>query len=277
MSARIPVAGSPAPSRTSEMRSPWQVTLSVWHALFIREVLARTTGDRLGWFWMLGEPVALIALMVTIRTFARDRSLIDGVEYIPWLIVGLIAFFLFREGMTRSLSAIAANQALFAYRQVKPIDPVLVRCLLEGIMKTAVLLILISISTLLGYRTLPVDPLGAMFVWFSIWLLGLGTGLTVSVAVRLVPDIDHFIKMLMMPMFILSGAIFPVQTLPHQIQQYLLYNPVLHGLECLRRDFFAGYRSMQAVDLAYLWQWILVLLALGLALHVRFGARLKAK
>ncbi|WP_295399079.1 ABC transporter permease [uncultured Thiocystis sp.] len=259
------------------MRSHWQVTWSVWHALFMREVLARTTGDRLGWFWMLGEPVAFIVIMVGIRSLIGRTGGIIGADYIPWLIVGITAFFLFRESVIRAINAIEANQALFAYRQVKPIDPVLVRSALEGLLKTTVLMILMAMSTLLDYDMLPADPLGAMLVWLSMWLLGLGGGLVVSVGARLVPDIGHVIKMLMLPMFIMSGAIFPIQSIPHAFQRYLLYNPVLHGLELLRADFFTGYTAVQGVSFEYLWHWNLALLALGLALHLRFAARLKAK
>ena len=259
------------------MRSPWQVTWSVWHALFMREVLARTTGDRLGWFWMLGEPVAFIAIMTSIRGLMGRTRLIIGADFIPWLIVGITAFFLFRETLTRAMTAIEGNQATFAYRQVQPIDPVLARCAMEGLLKTLVLLILITAATLLGEPILPADPLRAMWIWLSIWLLGLGAGLVVSVVARLIPDVQHIIKMLMLPMFIVSGALFPAQTIPYPMQQMLLYNPVLHALEVLRLSVFDGYKAIDGASLAYVWHWNLILLALGLALHVRFAERLKAQ
>jgi len=63
-----------------------------------------------------------------------------------------------------------------------------VRNVLEGLLKTLVLFILIAGVALLGYDILPSDPLGAMFVWISIWLLGLGAGLVVSVVGALVPE-----------------------------------------------------------------------------------------
>ena len=259
------------------IRSPWQVTWSVWHALFMREVLARTMGNRLGWFWMLAEPVAFITIMVGIREMMGRIRLVTGAEFIPWLIVGITAFFLFRESFTRSLTAIEANQALFAYRQVKPIDPVLVRSTMEAVLKSVVLLILMVIGVLLGMDVLPDDPLGALFLWCSIWLLGLGGGLVMSIVVRLVPDTQHVVGMLMLPMFMLSGAIFPIQTMPHSIQVYLLYNPVLHGVELLRLEFFSGYTAISGVSLDYLWHWSLAILTLGLALHRRFESRLKAQ
>ncbi|ACL72392.1 ABC 2 transport system integral membrane protein [Thioalkalivibrio sulfidiphilus HL-EbGr7] len=259
------------------MRTHWEVTRSVWHATFMREALARTTGDRFAWFWMLAEPIAFVVIMVLVRELLGRLRLIMGAEWIPWLVVGLVAFFLFREGVLRSMGAVEANRGLFAYRQVKPVDPVLVRNVLEGLLKTLVLFILIAGVALLGYDILPSDPLGAMFVWISIWLLGLGAGLVVSVVGALVPEVGRLVRMMMLPMFLLSGVIIPLQTLPHQVQVYVIYNPVVHGLESLRLSFFEGYKSLPGIDLTYLWLWSLSMIALGLALHLRFDMRLKAQ
>ncbi|EAR21666.1 ABC transporter permease [Nitrococcus mobilis] len=259
------------------MRSSWLVTWSVWHALFMREALARTMANRFAWFWMFAEPVAFVVIMIAVRELLGRVRFATGAEFIPWLIVGLTGFFLFREGVLRSIGAVDANQGLFAYRQVKPVDPVLVRNTLEGILKTLVLVILIVGASLLGHDILPADPLGAILAWASLWLLGMGGGLIVAVGATLVPEFGVVTKLTMLPMFLLSGAMIPLHALPHDIQQYLLYNPVLHAVECLRLSFFAGYRSLAGVNLMYVWCWALPMIALGLALHIRFAMRLKAK
>lgn len=259
------------------MRSSWQVTWSVWHALFMREALARTTANRFAWLWMLAEPVLFVVVMIAVRTLIGRVHLIIGADFIPWLIVGLTGFFLFREGVLRSLGAVDANQGLFTYRQVMPVDPVIVRNSLEGLLKTIVLVILVTGASLLGYDTLPDKPLQAMYAWVSLWLLGFGGGLVVSVGATLIPELGLVTRISMLPMFLLSGVILPLQVLPHYIQQYLLYNPVLHGLEYLRLSFFVGYKSLNGVSLMYVWYWLLALIALGLALHLRFAMRLKAK
>lgn len=260
------------------MRSPWQVTWSVWHALFMREVLARTMGDRMGWFWLLGEPIAFIAFMVSIRTFLGRTREVIGAEFVPWLIIGLTGFFLIRNAITRGMSAIQANQALFAYRQIKPVDPLLVRHAMEGLLQTIVLLILIGVAVLSEVDgVLPDDVLGVTFFWLSLWLLGLGFALVVSVAVRLIPDLERLVKMSTFPLLILSGVILPLQRFPPSILEYLLYNPIAHGLELLRSRYFEGYHLLTGVSLEYLWRWILLSLALGLALHARFERKLKAR
>ncbi|MFP4081078.1 MAG: ABC transporter permease, partial [Ectothiorhodospira sp.] len=61
------------------------------------------------------------------------------------------------------------------------------------------------------------------------------------------------------------------------VQEYVLYNPILHGLEILRLAFFEGYKAVNGVSLAYLWYWVIGATTLGLALHLRFAQRLKAR
>jgi len=257
-------------------RTSWQVTRSVWHAMFIREALARTMADRMAWFWMLFEPIALILMMLVIRTVIMGRMRhIDGAEFIPWMIVGLFGFFLVRENMMRPIGAIDANKGLFAYRQVKPIDPVLVRCYLEGLLKTFIFILFIVAGTLLGFGLIPAAPLEAIFVWASLWGLGLSAGLIFSALAGLVPEIGKILRIISLPLLIISGVIFPLNFLPHELLAYLMWNPIVHGLESLRGAFFPLYRPISGTSLLYLWYWVLGMTTLGLMLHVRFELRLK--
>ncbi len=245
--------------------------------MFMREALARTTVDRFAWFWMIVEPAAHVAVMVLLRTFVGNAKFVTGAEFVPWMITGLLAFFLFREGLMRSLGAIDANKGLFAYRQVKPVDPVLVRCFLEGVLKTFIFLLFIAGGALLGMDIIPHDPLSAIASWLSIWLLGVGAGLVISASDALIPEIGRVVRIAMLPLLIISGAMFPLDFLSYDILQYLLYNPIVHGIESLRLSFFVGYRSMNGISMIYLWLCTLSLIAFGLMLHIRYEKRLKAQ
>lgn len=257
-------------------RTPWQVTRSVWHAMFIREALARTMADRMAWFWMLFEPIAMILMMLAVRTVIMGRMRhIDGAELIPWMITGLFGFFLVRENMMRPIGAIDANKGLFAYRQVKPIDPVLVRCYLEGLLKSFIFVLFIIAGTLLEVNLLPAEPLEALFAWFSLWCLGLGAGLIFSALAGLVPEVGKILRIISMPLLIISGVIFPLNFLPHDLLVYVMWNPIVHGLEALRAAFFPMYRTVQGASLVYLWYWALGMITIGLILHLRFELRLK--
>lgn len=262
---------------TARLRTPWQVTRAVWLALFLREFMGRVSADRLAWFWMLFEPIAMMGIMVAIRTVALggDRH-IAGVNFVLWLLVGLLGFFLFRENMVRSIGSIEAGRALYSYRQVKPVDLVLVRGFLEGSLKTFILGLFIAVGTLLGVDAFPGDFMLALFAWMSLWLLGLGVGLVLSALSALVPEIGKIARITNLPLLIISGVIIPMNFLPHDILQYLMWNPILHGLELLRSGFFPNYRPIVGLDATYLWFWVLSLLTLGFMLQIRFEVRLKA-
>ena len=258
-------------------RTPWQVTRSVWYAMFMREAISRTMADRMGWFWMIAEPMAFTLIMVGIRSFIRGDRFIVNADFIPWMITGLMGFFLIREGMLRGLGAVNANTALFAYRQVQPVDPVLVRTALEGLLRSFIFLLFIAGALMLGVDMKPDNAITAMAWWFSLWSLGLGLGLITSVAGTLVPEVGTVVRMLSLPLLILSGVIFPLNNLPHWLLEYLMYNPIVHGLELLRAGFFEGYVVIHGTSATYFWMFTLSALALGLLMHVRFKERLKAK
>ena len=258
-------------------RTSWQVTRSVWHALLMREALARTTGNRMAWFWMLFEPAAMIAIMVAIRSVAGGSNIrTSGAEFVPWLICGLFGFFLFRENMMRSIGAVNANKALFAYRQVLPIDPVIIRCFVEGMLKSVIFVMFIMIGELMGANLFPSNILYALEAWLALWLLGLGAGLSLSASSTLIPEIGKIVQLTSLPLLLMSGVMFPLNFLPYEIQQYLLLNPIVHGLETLRTAFFPLYRSLNGISITYLWLWALSLATFGLMLHLKFAIRFRA-
>lgn len=263
---------------TLQRRTPWQVTRSVWFAMFMREAVSRTMADRMGWFWMIFEPVAFVAIMIAVRTQIRGSNrLIANAEFIPWMIVGMLGFFLVREGLSRSQGAINSAQALFAYRQVHPVDTVIVRSYLDGMLRTVVLVIFIIGGVGLGMHMFPDNALFALFSWISIWLLALGFALIVSVGARLVPESGKIVSMLSLPLMIISGVILPINNLPHSALEYLMLNPIVHALELLRLGFFEHYHVVHGTSMLYLWLWILTLNSIGLLMHIRYKDRLKAK
>ncbi|WP_245573866.1 ABC transporter permease [Neptunomonas japonica] len=234
--------------------------------------------DRMAWFWILAEPAAMVLIMIVIRTVILGRNThIAGAEYIPWFIVGLFGFYLFRENMMRLLNAITANKALFAYRQVKPIDTVLVRSCLESLIRTVVFIIFIVLGGVIGFGLIPEEPIMAIGYWLLLWVLGLGVGLIGSVVSVLVPEIGRVIKIMSFPLLMVSGVLFPINYLPYELQQYLLFNPIVHGIELLRSAFFDSYKVLPNVSVLYLSLWNLSLLLIGLVLHIKFELKLKAK
>lgn len=260
-----------------QRRNAWQVTLHVWHALFMRELTARMTSDRMAAVWLFLEPAFHVMIMIGLRQLIGAGRVVPGVDFVSWLLTGIMAFFLFRDTFTRSMNAISASQALFAYRQVLPFDTVFIRGVLEGILRTVTLLLMAGAVVFYGIALNPNDPLGALAIWFTIWLLGMGCGLVCSVCITFLPESAKFVPILLMPIYVLSGAMVPIQILPHSFREFLLYNPMLHAVESFRLSIFPNYHAVNGIDLLYLQQWAMCTLLLGLMLQFRYRARLKAQ
>ena len=265
------------PPLSNGVRTSWQVTRSVWYAMFMREAISRTMADRMGWFWMIAEPMAFTLIMLLPRSFAGGDALVANAEFIPWMITGMMGYFLVRDGMLRSMGAVDANSALFAYRQVQPVDPVLVRNAVEGVLHTFIFLLFILGALFFNIDLVPDNAIAAIGWWIVLWCVGVALGLIASVAGTLVPELATVFRMSTMPLMILSGVILPLNHLPHTVLEYLMYNPLVHGVELLRAGFFDGYKVVHGTSAIYFGLFTLATLALGLVMHVRFKEKLKTQ
>jgi capsular polysaccharide transport system permease protein len=261
---------------TEDLRPSASIAYSVGKALFLREAVSRLAAGRAAWLWMLLEPVVHVAFIMALFTFVRAR-VVPGAEFAIWLLTGLVTFFTARDAATRSMEAIKANKALFAYRQVLPVDTVLTRSAVEGFLGLIVALLLLCASGLAGFEVIPHDALRVLLAFAGMWLCGLGLGLNLSVAAELVPELGKLAKLMFLPLYFLSGVIFPLAHVPQQYRDWLFYNPFAHGVELVRSGFFPLYHKAAEADLNYLYGFALVLVFFGLALHVRFTTRLMAQ
>lgn len=249
------------------------ITLSVWRALFLREALARLFAGRATWFWLVADPVFNVAYLAFIYTVIRVRT-VGGIDTMLWLMVGMLGFFMFRRTGTQVQNAISANQPLFTYRQVLPVDTALVRAGLEAFLMIAVATVLLTGAALLGHSVVPADPFAVFEAFFGLWMVGLGFGLVTSVAIELVPELGKVLRLLMMPLYILSSVILPLSAVPPPYRGWLMFNPVAHGLEAVRLGFAPYYHAVPELSVAYLYAFGLVSIFFGLALHRRFATKL---
>jgi len=256
-------------------RTPWQVTRAAWGALLLREALARITAGRAAWMWMILEPVAHAVVMAVLFGIIRAR-VVPGADTVVWLLVGLAAFFTVRNTYTRGMEAINANRALFAYRQLWPVDTVWARALLEGALGMVVFVVLLGGAGFIGREVWPHDPLESLVAMAAFWSLGVGLALIFSVGATLVPEVGNIVRILSTPLYLASGVIIPLAKVPSPYREWAFVNPFAHGVELVRAGFFPAHHVADEASLGYLAMWALGTLTLGLALHVRFRWKLRA-
>ncbi len=250
----------------SRRRTAWAVQRSVFVALLLREMQARVGGQWIGALWTLFEPLAHVMMMVTIMGFFRG-AVMPGIEYPVFLATGLVPFFLFQNLALRLMDGIEANRGLFAYRQVKPIDPLLSRGVVEMLMNSVVYVFTLAILAFLGLHVLPAQPLEMLAVQGLTALLGLGVGILLAVLGHDRPRTKTLLRMLFMPLYLVTGVIFPVDFLPRETLEWLLWNPMLHLVELSRHAFVPAYVPVEGVNGLYPVLFALGSLWLGLTMY----------
>lgn len=256
-------------------RPPALITWTTWKALFLRTAVARVSASRLAAFWILFEPVAFTVLLMLAFTFLRVRH-IGGISTAVWIMAGVLSFITFRRAASEAMNAIGRSRSLFTYPQVRPADPVVVNAALEGFVMVLVSIVLLAGATLVGFDVVPADPLAVIEAMAGMWIFGLGYGMVNSVALVVWPPLGAVLSfMLLRPLYLLSGVIIPVTVLPYPYRDWLMMNPLVHGLEMARLGFAPHYRVPPQISIGYLYLWAVVIVFLGLALQVRYRHRLE--
>ncbi|MFU2316647.1 ABC transporter permease [Rahnella sp. PCH160] len=246
-------------------RSGLEVQKAAVKALFLREIKTRFGKYRLGYLWAALEPSAHVLVMLAIFGYIMHRTMPD-ISFPVFLINGIIPFFIFSSISNRSIGAIEANQGLFNYRPVKPIDTIIARAILESIIYAFVYALLMSAVGLMGEHFKINQLITLVCVWILLVIFSCGIGLIFMVIGKTFPETEKFLPIIIKPLYFISCIMFPLHNVPKDYWHYLLWNPLVHVVELCRSSVFPGYVS-EGVSLSYLAFCSLITLFIGLAVY----------
>jgi capsular polysaccharide transport system permease protein len=180
----------------------------------------------------------------------------------------MVPFILFKNIALRGMGAVDANRGLFAYRQIKPLDCIVARAIVECVLMALVYAVLIFVLGFwVGYNVSITRPLE----WLGVLSLGMLFSFSLSIIfciwAEAMPNIRTFITLAFMPLYFLSGAIIPSWMLPTQVQHWLSWNPFFQLIEQIHIAIFPGYPVPSGINIRYVVFTTLVLLLFGLVLY----------
>jgi capsular polysaccharide transport system permease protein len=254
-----------------KQRSSWQVQKSVLYALFLREVNVRFSAGKLGYFWVIFEPLLQISIFVTVKVMLFGSN--STLDYPVFITLGFIGFNLFRHIVDRAMSAFSANKGLYAYKQVKPVDTIIARVLTE-ILITIIIMILFVLFGLYFNFDLNIQSLG-MLIFTFIWLIlfGLSFGLFIAVIGVFFDSFQKVVKLVLSPLMFVSAIFYSMQDIPQTLQEILYYNPLVHFMEMLHANYFYSLTD-DFVNYQYMLIWTVIPLFMGLWLYQKLEKRI---
>lgn len=255
--------------------SSWFRFKRVIYAIYIRLLQQQLKGNYLIFIWLLLEPLMMIILFTALHTVMMSRVKYNY-DIVIFLGSGFIPFFLFRTLYNTSLGIFKQHQSLFYLRQIKPIDIFLANIFFETSRYAIVTIVLLLIGWLIGIDIVPEDIDAFMVGVLWLTLFGASWGLLLGVLGFFYDGIQKFVRFLSLPLLILSAVFYTVSSVPPNIREYLLYNPLVHFMELIHASYIRSL-DYRYVDFLYMVEWTIIPLFLGLWLYKKSEKRFISK
>ena len=222
----------------------WRIQRRVIGALMIRELVTRFGRENIGFLWIMVEPLLFAVLVGLLWRYMKGPEE-HGVSVIAFVASGYIPLVLFRHSVVRSVRVFSVNGSLMYHRQIKVLDFILVRFLIELIGAMMAYLFIGILLVAVGEFPVPAD-LGALIGGWLIYAY-----FTFSLCLVLAPiseiseSVERFIPITTYVMIPFSGTFNMVSWLTPEAQRAMYYSPFVHGMEMMRYGIFGDRVNAQ--------------------------------
>ncbi len=252
-----------------------RVQRRVLGALLMREVITRFGRHNLGALWLIAEPMIFTMGVASVWSALGMRHG-SGISIIIFAITGYSSVLMWRNSVSHSARAVNVNLQLLFHRNVKVVDVLLTRILLELSGATGSFAVLVLLFTGLGFIAPPQDLLQVIGGWLMLAWFGIGLALTIGALTAFSPVVERVWQPTAYLLFPLSGAAYLTDWLPVSLRSVLLWLPMVHGVEFIREGYFGAIIHYH-YDMAYMAKCNLVLSLTGMWFVREAGLKVEAE
>lgn len=234
-------------------------------AVILRDMRTRFFNHGLGFLIVSLWPLAHMLILLMIYSLTGRRTPFGDSLYV-FFATGLIptlAFMYISRFMSLSL---ILNRPMLSFPAVTVVDVMIARAFLEVIAAFITLIFVITIIYAIGDNPFPSDISEAVKAYLAVLMLAVGVGVLAGVVVMFSPFFATIYALMMILVYIGSGTVFVISSLPDFISTPLSYNPVVHAVEWMRVAYYPTY-STKILDKDYLIGFGMTSLFLGLLLE----------
>ncbi|SMB89834.1 capsular polysaccharide transport system permease protein [Pasteurella testudinis DSM 23072] len=251
------------------LKQSFAIQRRVIGALLMREIITRYGRKNIGFLWLLVEPLLFTLLIVLIWKFIRaDRH--STLNMVAFIISGYPIAMMWRNASRKVIGAISANISLLYHRNVRVLDTLLARVILEVAGATLAQITIMFSLIMLNWIEPPKDIFYMLLAWLLMAMFAFGLGLIISAIAFYFEVFGKIWGTLSFVMLPLSGAFFFVHSLPTRAHEYVLWLPMVHGTEMFRHGYF-GSSVVTYENPWYLLTCNLVMLLVGLLMVKNFS------
>lgn len=224
----------------ASLQQGWRIQTRVIGALMIRELTTRFGRENIGFLWIMAEPLLFAGLVGLVWTFMKGPEE-HGVSVVAFVATGYIPLTMFRNSLSRGIGIFTANGSLMYHRQVKILDLILVRVLIEVIGAMMAYVAIASLLIALGLFPVPHDIGWTIAGWCIYAFFTLSVCLIVAPLSETSEVLEKLMPVTLYVMIPFSGTFSMVSWMTPTVQQILLYSPPVTGMEIMRYGIFGDH------------------------------------
>lgn len=222
-----------------KIRESWAIQVRVIHALMIRELITRFGRENIGFLWIMAEPLLFAGLVGALWHFTHGATE-HGISVVAFAATGYIPITLFRHGVSRSIAIFTVNQSLLYHRQIKIVDFILARFVIEFLGGMMAYLFMAIVLMIFNEFPMPAD-IGLLIAgWF------LYSGFCFSLCLIIAPlsetseTVEKFVPVATYVMIPFSGLFYMVSWTTPSTREFLLFSPFVNGMEMMREGIWGN-------------------------------------
>lgn len=206
--------------------------------LIARDFKVKYKRSILGVVWSLLYPILTMTVMALVFSNVFKFST-PGVNYLVYLLTGLIMFNYFNEASNLSMSSVVANFSLLNKIYIPKYIFPLSKCLFVGINFALTLIPLYAIILITG-TPLNVYHLMLPYVFICLFIFTLGVGLILSAVSVFLRDMFYIYGIIMTLWMYLTPIMYDIRMISEEWQVYFKLNPMYHYINFARRIILYG-------------------------------------
>lgn len=248
----------------------WKSTVGYLMAQYLGQ---RARAGKLSTLFMLAEPLILILVLYLIRAVFRGALADYGTSTLLFYVTGLFPYFFFVRTSTLSRGAMNPRQPL---PRIRSMDVFMAQVGANTLIWLVVLLGLHLGMWIYGIeQARPESVSTCATALFLLLMVAVGIGLLNSAIARFFPFWVTMYGILTRGLLFFSGVLHIADFYPLWLREWLVWNPILHGITWFRLGVYGRYPDY-VLDEFYLVKCAIVLLFLGFVADrasLRYGGR----
>lgn len=182
-----------------------------------------------GW-WVLEPLLTMVLYYIVFANFLN----IQAKDFVFYLLINLVFWQWFLKSVSSSINTINDSGGIIGKISINKLFFPLTAFFIDFVKTMVVILILLIVLNLFNF-TINMSYFFLPFVFISQFIFTLSVSFWVALIVPFFPDLRIFIDLLLKGLMFASAIFYPLDKLPQQVQDYMIFNPIAILLDGYRQ------------------------------------------